>query len=106
MDEIAPPVSGTTREEIIRRAKRAVAKHYGVAPRLLGEPTKARHARWPRCVAMYLVYRATPLPLAGIGRAFGLRSHSSASRAIQQVRERRERDPAFERTVDDLLGRM
>jgi len=106
LEEIGPCVSVTAREEIIRRAKRAVSTHFSLAPDLLERPTKARRAAVPRRIAMYLVYRATALPLADIGRAFGLRSHSSVSRAIQEMREARQRDPALEQVVDGLLARM
>ena len=55
---------------------------------------------------MYLVYRAAALPLKELGLAFGLKSHSSVSRAIHQMREDRERDPALEHVIDGLLARM
>jgi chromosomal replication initiator protein len=106
LDEIGPTVSVTTRGEIIRRAKQAVADHYALPHELLECPTKERRAAMPRRIAMYLVYRATALPLSRIGRAFGLRSHSSVSRAIREIREARDRDPAIEQVVDGLLARM
>ncbi len=106
LEEITPAVSATAREEILRRAKRVVADYYSIPVALLDRSTKARRAAVPRRVAMYLVYRATALPLCEIGAAFGLRSHSSVSRAIQTVREDRERDPAMEQVIDGLLARM
>jgi chromosomal replication initiator protein len=106
LDEIAPSVSASAREEVVRRAKRAVAEHYGISLDLLDQPTKARSAAVPRRVAMYLVYRAAALPLVDLGHAFGLKSHSSVSRAIQEIRERREAEPALEQLVDGLLERM
>ncbi len=106
LEEIGPCVSVTAREEVIRRAKRVVSAHFSLDAELLDQPTKARRAALPRRIAMYLVYRATALPLADIGRAFGLRSHSSVSRAIHEMRETRQRDPALEQVVDGLLARM
>lgn len=106
LPEIAPSVTATARQEIIRRAKEAVSSHYGIAPHLLNAPTKVRSAALPRRVAMYLVYRAAALPLKELGAAFGLKSHSSVSRAIRQIREEREGDPALEHVVDGLLARM
>ncbi len=106
LGEIGPAVAQTAREEVVRRAKAAVAGHYGVAPRVLDAPTKARSAALPRRVAMYLVYRAAALPLKELGLAFGLKSHSSASRAIREIRAERERDPSLEQVIDALLARM
>ena len=102
----APSVAATAREEVIRRAKDLVARQFGIARSLLDRPTKVRRAAFPRRVAMYLVYRACALPLARLGAAFGLRSHSSVSRAIREIRTLRERDPEVEQLVDGLLARI
>jgi chromosomal replication initiator protein len=106
LDEIAPCGASSARDEIVRRAKDAAARHYGVPRALLDRATKVRHAALARRIAMYLAYRSAALPLTELGNAFGLRSHSSVSRALQDVREARERDPDLEQVVDGLLARM
>ena len=107
LEEMAPPpASLSTREEIVRRAKDLVAKHFGVPLSILDRPNKHPSALLPRRVAMYLVYRAAALPLADLGRAFGLKSHTSASRAIREIRARRDDDPTVEVVVDGLLGQL
>ncbi len=106
LEELAPSVAATAREEVIRRAKDVVAGHFAIHRGLLDEPTKVRSAREPRRVAMYLVYRACALPLTELGAAFGLRSHSSVSRAIREMREQRTRDAGMEQLVDGLLAKM
>jgi chromosomal replication initiation ATPase DnaA len=55
---------------------------------------------------MYLVYRAAALPLSELGKAFGLKSHASAARAIREVRARRDDDPTVEVVVDGLLAEL
>jgi chromosomal replication initiator protein len=106
LSEIAPSVTTTAREEVVRRAKDLVAKHFGIAPVLLDRPTKVRRAAFPRRVAMYLVYRAAALPLSQLGRTFGLRSHSSVSRAIHEIRAEREKSAEVEQEIDGLLARL
>lgn len=106
LPELAPSVAATAREEVIRRVKDAVAAHFGVARPLFDRPTKVRTAQFPRRVAMYLVYRACALPLAELGKVFGLRSHSSVSRAIHEMRDLRSRDAGVEQLVDGLLARL
>jgi len=106
LEELAPSVAATAREEVIRRAKDVVAQHFGIARHLLDEPTKVRSASFPRRVAMYLVYRACALPLTALGAAFGLRSHSSVSRAIRELRTLRAQDAGVEQLVDGLLARI
>ena len=106
LDEVAPGVALTPSEEVVRRVKDVVARHFGLDHGLLERPTKMRTAAFPRRVAMYLVYRACALPLGRLGQAFGLRSHSSVSRAVQEVRDLRERDASVEQLLDGLLARV
>lgn len=106
LDEVAPGLAASTREDVVRRAKDAVARHFAIDRDLLDRPTKARHAAFPRRVAIYLVYRACPLPLSDLGASFGLRSHSSVSRAVTEMREARLKDPSLEQTLDGLLASL
>ena len=106
LEELAPAVAATAREEVIRRVKDLVAAHFGIKRALLDRPTKVRSARFPRRVAMYLVYRACALPLAELGAVFGLRSHSSVSRSIREMRALRVRDAGVEQLVEGLLARI
>ena len=106
LEELAPAVAATAREEVIRRTKDLVAEHFGICRTLLDKPTKVRSAQFPRRVAMYLVYRACALPLAQLGTVFGLRSHSSVSRAVREMRTLRTEDASVEQLVDGLLARL
>ncbi len=106
LEEIAPGAAATACEEVIRRTKDLVSRHFGIARRLLDKPTKVRSAGRPRRIAMYLVYRACALPLGELGKAFGLKSHSSASKAIREIRELREADVDIEQTIDGLLAQI
>lgn len=106
LEELAPGAAATACDEVIRRTKDLVAKHYGVPRRLLDSPTKVRSAALPRRLAMYLVYRACALPLVELGKAFGLKSHSSVSKALREIRELREMNVDIEQTIDGLLARI
>jgi chromosomal replication initiation ATPase DnaA len=104
--EIAPPASTSVGEDVVRRAKAVVAGHFGVEVGVLERATKARSAALPRATAVYLVWRATAMPLTRLARAFGFRSHSSVSRALHGMRERRRSDAELEQTLDGLLARL
>lgn len=104
--EIAPSVAASPREDVVRRAKAATARHFGIEPAWLDRPTKARHAAQPRRVALYLVYRSTSMPLEQLAAAFGFRSHSSASRALSEIKRERQADAALDQLLDGLLARL
>jgi chromosomal replication initiator protein len=106
LTELAPGAAATASEEVVRRAKDLVAEHYSVDRELFDCPSKVRSLALPRRVAMYLVYRACALTLGELAAAFGLRSHSSVSRAIQELRSMREVNPSLEQTIDGLLARL
>jgi len=105
LDQISPSTGATTPvDEVIRRAKERVAAHYGVSRTILDKPSKQPSALHPRRVGMYLVWRAAALPLGAIAKAFGARSHTTVSRALDDLRERREVDPTLEAELDGLLS--
>ncbi len=104
LEEVAPGISVTPSEEVVRRVKSVVARHFGIPAALLDRPTKRKQAALPRRLAIYLVFRACAMPLVEIGEAFGLRSHSSVSRAVMDVRDLRQRDAATEQLLDGLLA--
>lgn len=107
LEEMLPPIAPqTVREGIVERAKDVVSEHYGVQRSALDRPSKRPNAVLPRRVAMYLVHRAAALPLSDIAKAFGSKSHSAASRAISEVRSRRETDPVLETEIEGLLKRL
>jgi chromosomal replication initiator protein len=105
-DTVPPREARTAREEVVRRAKELVARQYGIRAALLDRPGKNPGTVLPRRIAMYLAYRAAAMPLSELGKAFGLRSHTSAARALRDVRERRDADPTVEVVVDGLLAQI
>jgi chromosomal replication initiator protein len=98
--------SATTVEEVVRRAGDVVAGHFGIPRGLVARATKHPSAVEARRIAFYLAHRAAAAPRKALALAFGWRSHSSASRALADVVERRRADPAFEALLDGLLARL
>ena len=106
LEEVAPPPASSAREEVVARTKDLVAAHYGVPRDLLDRCTKLRSAVLPRRIAMYVVYRACSFSLKELGQAFGLRSHSSVSRALSEIRDLHRVNPEIEQLIDGLLARL
>ena len=85
------------REEI----KELVCRIYGVREEDL---VKAKRGRFnePRSVAIYLTRRLRGENLAEICREYGLKTHSSASSAVERVRGQIMKDRQFSKRVNDL----
>jgi len=87
----------------IAHIQHQVAKAYGIDPRLMTSPRRAKACARPRQVAMWLVSHLMPgASLPQIGRAFGRRDHATVMYGIRKVDEIRARDPAFADLVDGL----
>ena len=101
-----PPSASTPIEEVVRRAKEVVAKYFGTSRATLDRSTKHPTSVEARRVALYLAHRAAAAPLASLAAAFGWKSHSTAGRAVADVKARRETDPGFEALLDGLLASL
>ena len=60
----------------------------------------------PRQTAMYLCRQFTEMPLTEVGKAFGGRDHTTVLYACDRVKEMREVDPEYNRTVEDLITEL
>ncbi len=60
----------------------------------------------PRQTAMSLCRQFTEMPLTEVGKAFGGRDHTTVLYACERVKEMKEIDPDFHRTVEDLIAEL
>lgn len=84
------------------RIRDDVAEAWEVAPASLSSPRRSRSIVVPRQVAMFLMRELLNLPLAGIGREFGGRDHSTVIHSVRKVEERLRGDEAFREKVESL----
>ena len=77
------------------RIRDVVADAWGVAAKALISSRRSRDVVVPRQVAMFLIREILGLPLAGIGRVFGGRDHSTVIHSIRKVQKEISRDEAF-----------
>lgn len=103
---VPPPSASTPIEEVVRRAKEVVSKYFGTPRDRLDRSAKHPMTVEARRVALYLAHRAAAAPLASLAAAFGWKSHSTAGRAVADVKARRETDPGFEALLDGLLAAL
>lgn len=100
---------GTLREhaplgpELIRDQ---VAEAWGATAGALVSHRRSRNIVIPRQVAMFLMRELLDLPLAGIGKYFGGRDHSTVIHSIRKVEEKLGEDTAFQDRVDSLRKQL
>jgi hypothetical protein len=84
--------------------QRVVARHYGVSVIDLVSGRRTQPLAFIRHIAIYLVRELTALSMPSIGRLFGDRDHTTILHAVRKVQARRERDPAFDATLQKLAA--
>jgi chromosomal replication initiator protein len=89
--------------EIIQKV---VCEHFGVKVQDLKAKKRTKEVASARQIAMYLSKRFTNLSLTEIGNAFGGKDHATVIYACKQIEERKAKDPALEKTIETLAGRI
>jgi chromosomal replication initiator protein len=94
-----PPLSLEKIEEV-------VSEKFRLERGALRGPSRRRKCCWPRQVAMFLGYRQLHTTLAGIGRHFGGRNHSTVKHAIKAVERALATQPAAVRLLEELTREL
>ena len=88
------------------RIRDVVAETWDVSPASLSSPRRSRSIVVPRQVAMFLMRELLDMPLAGIGREFGGRDHSTVIHSVRKVEEGLRADDVFRGKVEGLRTRL
>lgn len=91
-------------EERHRKVRDCIAEMFGVEPHQLPANTRVVYVAKTRQAAYWILGKVFPeLSTTMIGRVFGGRHHASVHHGLQQVEQRRERDPAFAERLDAMI---
>ncbi len=80
-----------------------VAEYYRLKPVDLKSRNNSKSVAMPRQIAMYLCKSLTSASLPEIGKSFGGKHHSTVIHSIRKVEDLRQRDPAFNTLVNNLI---
>ena len=100
--DLAPAPDQLSARLSIPQIQATVAAFYELTAAELISPNKQARVAWPRQVAIHLARELTDTPLAGIGAAFGSRSHATVLHACKKVAQRSTADPAIAAEINTL----
>jgi chromosomal replication initiator protein len=83
-----------------------VAAYFSLRVADLKSRTRKKDIAQPRQVAMYIARELTGSSLGEIGKSMGGKDHATVIYASKQVKTRREKDPIFDRSVENLLNKL
>jgi chromosomal replication initiator protein len=86
--------------------QRIVSDHFGLKIPELKARKRTKEVALPRQIAMYLSKQLTNLSLNDIGKNFGGKDHATVIYACRQIEEKRTKDEAFNRLIENFLRKI
>ncbi len=86
--------------------QRIVCEHFALKLADMKAKIRTRGVALPRQVAMYLSRQLTSMSLNDIGKGFGGKDHATVIYACKQIEDKRARDEAFNRMIENLLQKI
>ena len=86
--------------------QKIVCEHYALKLSDMKAKKRTKEVALPRQIAMYLSKQLTNLSLSDIGKNFGGKDHATVIYACKQIEEKRAKDEAFNRMIENLLRKI
>jgi chromosomal replication initiator protein len=86
--------------------QKTVCEHYAIKLSDMKAKKRTKEVALPRQIAMYLSKQLTNLSLSDIGKNFGGKDHATVIYACKQIEEKRAKDEAFNRMIENLLRKI
>jgi chromosomal replication initiator protein len=86
--------------------QRIVCEHFALKLTDMKAKKRTKEIAMPRQIAMYLSKQLTNLSLSDIGKNFGGKDHATVIYACKQIEDKRTKEEAFNRMIENLLRRL
>src|SRR3990170_1744735 len=83
--------------------QKIVCEYFGIKIIDIKAKKRTKEVVLPRQIAMYLAKQLTEMSLSDIGKGFGGKDHATVIYACKQIEEKRAKDEAFNRMIENLL---
>ena len=96
IEEDEKPITGENIQKI-------VCDYFGLKLTDIKAKKRTKEVALPRQIAMYIIKQLTDMSLSDIGKGFGGKDHATVIYACKQIEEKRTKDEAFNRMIENLL---
>jgi len=86
--------------------QKIVCEYFGIKIIDIKAKKRTKEVVLPRQIAMYLAKQLTEMSLSDIGKGFGGKDHATVIYACKQIEEKRAKDEAFNRMIENLLRKI
>jgi chromosomal replication initiator protein len=90
----------------VDHVQRIVCEHFALKLTDMKAKKRTKEIAMPRQIAMYLSKQLTNLSLSDIGKNFGGKDHATVIYACKQIEDKRTKDEAVNRMIENLLRRL
>jgi len=86
--------------------QKVVCEYFGLKLADIKAKRRTKEVALPRQIAMYITKQLTDMSLSDIGKGFGGKDHATVIYACKQVEEKRAKDEAFNRMIENLIRKI
>ena len=86
--------------------QKIVCEYFGLKLTDIKAKKRTKEVALPRQIAMYITKQLTDMSLSDIGKGFGGKDHATVIYACKQVEEKRAKDEAFNRMIENLIRKI
>ncbi|HYA12180.1 MAG TPA: chromosomal replication initiator protein DnaA [Thermodesulfovibrionales bacterium] len=86
--------------------QKVVCEYFGLKLTDIKAKKRTKEVALPRQIAMYMTKQLTDMSLSDIGKGFGGKDHATVIYACKQVEEKRAKDEAFNRMIENLIRKI
>ncbi len=90
----------------VDHTQKIVCEYFGIKLIDIKAKKRTKEVALPRQIAMYLTKQLTDMSLSDIGKGFGGKDHATVIYACKQIEEKRSKDEAFNRMIENLLRKI
>jgi chromosomal replication initiator protein len=86
--------------------QKIVCEYFGLKLTDIKAKKRTKEVALPRQIAMYITKQLTDMSLSDIGKGFGGKDHATVIYACKQVEEKKAKDEAFNRMIENLIRKI
>jgi chromosomal replication initiator protein len=90
----------------VEQIQKVVCEYFGLKLTDIKAKKRTKEVALPRQIAMYITKQLTDMSLSDIGKGFGGKDHATVIYACKQVEEKRAKDEAFNRMIENLIRKI
>ncbi len=90
----------------VDHVQKIVCEYFGIKMIDIKAKKRTKEVALPRQIAMYITKQLTDMSLSDIGKGFGGKDHATVIYACKQIEEKRAKDEAFNRMIENLLRKI